>query len=140
ERPVSRSMMTCADSTLPKGSKSFSKSLSVTSNVRLPTYNFLPMRGLLERKTHIRSLGARRLRGTLASLWGRGEADAREGTTTARRGPQAPRVSASVRTVLSTVQGQTGLCPTGLGRPDLLARLAAECSPTWHGGSAWRLR
>src|SRR5712692_5746953 len=44
ERPVSRSMMTCADATVPCGSKVRCKSLSVNEYGRLPTYNFLPMR------------------------------------------------------------------------------------------------
>src|SRR5262249_49830689 len=43
ERPVSRSMITCADSTVPCASNIFDRSLSVTPYPRLPTYSFLPM-------------------------------------------------------------------------------------------------
>src|SRR5215831_17630157 len=43
ERPVSRSMITCADSTVPCASNIFDRSLSVTPYPRLPTYSFLPI-------------------------------------------------------------------------------------------------
>src|SRR5262249_20227018 len=48
DRPVSRSMMTWADCTVPCGANSCSSAASVTSNVRFPTYNFLPICELLK--------------------------------------------------------------------------------------------
>src|SRR6266851_4311923 len=48
ERPVSRSMITCADCTAPWAPNICWRSLSPTPNAKLPTYNFLPMKGLLK--------------------------------------------------------------------------------------------
>src|SRR5271165_1039635 len=51
ERPVSRSMMTWADCTVPCGPNRFCRSLSVVPYDRLPTYTFLATRGLLQRES-----------------------------------------------------------------------------------------
>src|SRR5262249_33748482 len=51
ERPVSRSTMTCADSTVPNGSNIACRSESLTLYGRLPTYNFFATEGLLQRKS-----------------------------------------------------------------------------------------
>src|SRR6516162_7925477 len=50
DRPVSRSMMTCADWTVPCAANSCSSALLVTSKDKFPTYNFLPIDGSPERK------------------------------------------------------------------------------------------
>lgn len=42
DRPVSRSMMTCADTTAPYGVNMSCNWESVTPQLRFPTYNFLP--------------------------------------------------------------------------------------------------
>src|SRR5947209_6544254 len=55
ERPVSRSMMTWADCTVPCGANIASRSASVTPYARLPTYNFAATRASCEktsRNTH----------------------------------------------------------------------------------------
>src|ERR1700688_2299960 len=51
ERPVSRSMMTWADWTVPCGTNRVCRSLSVVPYDRLPTYNLLATRGLLQKES-----------------------------------------------------------------------------------------
>src|SRR5262249_14562446 len=48
--PVARSAMMWTDSTVPNGAKSFSRSALLTPWVRLPTYSFLPIVKLLEKR------------------------------------------------------------------------------------------
>src|SRR5262249_21748200 len=112
DRPVSRSMITCADWTVPCASKSCCRSLSAIPYGRWPTYNFLPMEGLREKDRNLPPPRGRRGSTKHERLhhMGRGKGIGREGTE--RHQGQGPVHETQVRSsVADAPAGEQGATP-----------------------------